>query len=60
MSVVKDMLRKLADDLPEDATWGDVMDRVYVMLAIEEGLKASREGRVRTVEEVRKSYGLPG
>jgi len=59
MSAVKEAVRRLADELPEDATWDDVMQRAYEMLVIEEGLKASREGRKRPVEEVRKSFGLP-
>lgn len=59
MSAVKEDVRRLADELPDDATWDDVMERVYLMQAIAAGLKASREGRKRPVEEVRKSFGLP-
>lgn len=58
MGAVKQEVRRLAEELPEDATWDDVMERVYVLQAVEEGLKASREGRRRPVEDVRKSYGL--
>jgi len=56
---VKDEVRRIADELPDDATWDDVMDRIYVNQAIEAGLRSSKEGKLRTVEEVRKSYGLP-
>jgi len=56
---VKQEVRRIAEELPDDATWDDVMEQVYVIQAIEAGLKASKEGRRRTVEEVRKSYGLP-
>jgi predicted transcriptional regulator len=59
MSTLQLEIRRIADELPEDATWDDVMERVYVIQAIEAGLKARQEGRHRTVEEVRKSYGLP-
>lgn len=59
MAAVKDEVRRMADDLPGDATWDDVMERVYVQQVIDAGLKASKEGELRTVEEVRKSYGLP-
>lgn len=59
MSAVKQEVRRMADELPEDSTWDDVMERVYVIQSIEEGLKASKEGRRRTVEEVRQSYGSP-
>lgn len=59
MSAVKQEVRRIADELAEDATWDDVMEQVYLKQAIEAGLKASAEGRTRTVEDVRKSYGLP-
>ncbi|WP_343395486.1 hypothetical protein [Candidatus Amarobacter glycogenicus] len=56
---MKQEVRRLAEDLPEDATWDDVMEEVFLKQAIEAGLKAGSEGRKRTVGEVRKSYGLP-
>jgi hypothetical protein len=56
---VKQEVRRIAEDLPEDATWDDVMEQVYVIQAIEAVLKANKEGRRRTDDEVRKSYGLP-
>ncbi len=59
MSAVKQEIRRIAEELPDDATWDDVMEQVYVIQAIEAGLKASKEERRRTVEDVRKSYGLP-
>ena len=58
MSAVKEAVRRMADELPEDATWDDVMERAYEMLVIEKGLKASREGRKRPDSEVRKLFGL--
>ena len=59
MGGVTQEVRRLAEDLPEDATWDDVMEEVFLKQAIEAGLKAGSEGRKRTVGEVRKSYGLP-
>jgi hypothetical protein len=59
MGGVKQEVRRLAEDLPEDATWDDVMEEVFLKQAIEAGLKAGSEGRKRTVGKVRKSYGLP-
>lgn len=58
MAAVKEQVRLLADELPDDATWDDVMERVYAMLVIEEGLRASAKGRTRSVEDVRRSLGL--
>ncbi len=59
MGGVKQEVRRLAEDLPEDATWDDAMEEVFLKQAIEAGLKAGSEGRKRTVGGVRKSYGLP-
>lgn len=59
MTAVKEEVRRIADELPEDATWDDVMERVYLKQAIEAGLRASSEGKKRTVQDVRKDYGLP-
>lgn len=56
---VKEEVRRLAEALPDDATWDDVMEQVYIMQAIDAGLEAKNAGKTRTVEEVRKSYGLP-
>ena len=60
MSVVKDEARKLVDELPESATWEDVLEAVYLQHVIAEGLKASVEGRKQTVAEVRRHFGLTG
>ena len=38
----------MADELPENAAWDDVMERVYLEQAIKAGLKASTEGKKRT------------
>ncbi len=59
MSAVKQAVQRLAEELPEDATWDDVMEEVYLKQAVEAGLKAKAEGRTRTVAEVRASFGLP-
>ena len=59
MSAVKEAVRRLADELPEDATWDDVMERAYEMLVMAEGLEAVREGRVLRIPEVRRRFGLP-
>ncbi|MBU2497867.1 MAG: hypothetical protein KKE57_03105 [Proteobacteria bacterium] len=53
-SVVKEELAKLANQLPDRATWDDVMYEVYVRQKIEEGLTAAEEGRVLTHEEVKR------
>ena len=55
---LKQKARELVDNLPEGATWDDVMYRVYVRQAIEAGIEDSNQGRTLGVEEVRKRFGL--
>ena len=56
---VKEEARKLVDSLPENSTWDDLMHEIYVRQAIEAGLADSEAGRVKSVEQVRKDFGLP-
>jgi hypothetical protein len=51
--------RRLIDQLPDDATWDDVLRAIEVRKAIESGLADSDSGRVVGVNEVREQYGLP-
>jgi len=56
---LKAAVLELVDDLPSDATWEDVMYRVYVREAIEAGRKDASEGRLLDLAEVRRRFGLP-
>jgi hypothetical protein len=58
-SSIKDEARRIVDQLPETASWEDLIYRLYVRQSIEDGLKDAEEGRVESVEEVRRSFGLP-
>ena len=55
---VKSAVRQLADALPDDATWDDVMYRIYVHQAVDAGLQDAAEGRLVDVAEVRRQFGL--
>ena len=55
---VKEEAEHLIRDLPEDATWDDLMQKIYVHQAIEAGLEDSEAGRTMDVKEVRKKFGL--
>lgn len=57
MSAVKEQARKLIDHLPDDATWDDVMYRMYVKQKIESGLKAAEEGRTVPHKQVKEMFG---
>lgn len=55
---IKAQAQKLVDNLPDSATWEDVMYRIYVRQAIDAGLIDSDDGRTVDVKEVRKKFGL--
>ena len=57
---VKSAARELVDSLPDDATWDDLMYRVYVRQAMDAGRQDAAEGRLVDVAEVRRRFGLPG
>jgi hypothetical protein len=58
-TMTKEEAKKLVDNLPEPSTWDDLMHEIFVRQTIEAGLADSRAGNVRTVEEVRRRFGLP-
>jgi len=55
---VKEQAHQLLDNLPDSTTWEDLMYRIYVRQAIEEGLRDSDPGHTVDVKEVRKRFGL--
>ena len=59
ITAVKLEARRLVEQLPDDATWDDVLYEIYVRQTIEAGLKDCDEGRTIPVSEVRKRLGLP-
>lgn len=55
---IKQEAYRLVDDLNPDATWDDLMNRIYVRQVIEAGLKDSDAGRTIDVKSVREKFGL--
>jgi hypothetical protein len=55
---IKADAHRIIDALPDDATWDDVMYRVYVRQCIDAGIEDTDAGRVLDVEEVRRRFGL--
>jgi hypothetical protein len=55
---VKQEARRLVDNLPENATWDDLIYEIYVRQAIEAGRADSEAGRTLDVKEVRAKFGL--
>lgn len=58
MSTVKDEVRKLAEQLPDSATWDEVMYEIYVRQKIADGELAIAEGRTLLHAEVKKRLTL--
>jgi hypothetical protein len=56
---IKTKVRETIETLPDDATWDDVMYRLYVRQKIEAGLNDVETGKTLPVSEVRKRFGLP-
>lgn len=56
---IKLEVQRMLDDLPEDATWDDLMYQIYVRQAIEAGLEDIKARRTMSNEEVRSKFGLP-
>jgi hypothetical protein len=57
-SDVKSSARDAIERLPDDATWDDVMYRIYVRQKIESGIGDVENGDTLTTEEVRKRFGI--
>ena len=58
-ATVRDEARRLVDQLPDEATWDDLLYRIYVRQSIEAGLEDCRAGRLMPVADVRRRLGLP-
>jgi predicted transcriptional regulator len=57
---LKESLHTLADQLPDDATWEDVMEEVRFRRAVEVGIQAAERGELATQEEVRVAFARWG
>lgn len=55
---VKEDARRLVEQLPDDATWDDLLYQVYVRRSVEAGLADARSGRLVPTDEVRRRLGL--
>ena len=54
MSILKDEAKKIIENLPENATWDDLMYQLYVKKRVETGLKEIENGETLPHEEVKK------
>jgi predicted transcriptional regulator len=56
---VREQARRLVEQLPDDATWEDLLYQIYIRQTIEAGLEDCRAGRLISVEEVKRRLGFP-
>ena len=54
MSTPKEATAEILKELPDNATFDDIMYRLYVRQKVERGLKDLEEGRVVSQEEARR------
>jgi hypothetical protein len=55
---VKKAAARLVRELPESASWDDLMYQILVRQKIEAGLEDLREGRVHDHKGIRREFGL--
>lgn len=56
MSSIKEEAKKMIDNLPEKATWDDIMYKFYVKKKIDIGLEAMEKGNVLSHDDVKKRF----
>ncbi len=54
MGSAKDEVRRILDQIPDNASFEDIQYHIYVCEKIERGLKDVQEGRVLSEEEVER------
>jgi hypothetical protein len=55
---VKEAASELVRQMPDDATWDDLMYRIYVRQSIEKGLSDSEAGRKLDIQQVKQMLGI--
>ena len=56
---IKAAAHQIVDELPDDASWGDLMYAIYVRQKIEAGLTDAAAGRKTPHEEVIARFRVP-
>lgn len=54
MQTAKQSAKQLIEQIPDQASWDDIMYELYVKQKIEKGLQAAQEGRTVSHEEAKK------
>ena len=56
MSIAKAEAMELLNEIPEDATWDDIMYQFYVRKKVEAAIESADAGKVVPHEEVKKRF----
>ncbi|WP_347989790.1 hypothetical protein [Methylomonas sp. AM2-LC] len=54
MQTAKQSAKQLIEQIPDQASWDDIMYEFYVKQKLEKGLQAAQEGRTVSHEEAKK------
>jgi len=57
-TTIKEIAVHLIAQLPDQATWDDIMYEIYACQKIDEGLKVAKEFRVLSHEAVKERFGI--
>jgi len=55
---VRDEARRLIELLPENATWDDLVELICDREAIEAGIRDCEAGRVVSMDDIKREFGL--
>ncbi len=58
MSNVKDVAKNILEEMPNNATWEDIMYEFYVRMKIGKGLEDIDQEKTFTHSEVEKRFGI--
>lgn len=56
MSAAKELLREAVEQVPDDASVEDVMERLYFLAKVARGIEAADRGEVVAHEEVEREF----
>jgi predicted transcriptional regulator len=57
---IRQAAHRLVDQLPEEASWDDLLYKIYVQQSIDRGLADVEAGRVKSHDEVVARFANPG
>ena len=57
-AAIKQQAHELIDTLPETATWADLLYALELRADVDAGIADANAGRVTSVEDLRREYGL--